>query len=506
MPLFLSRILAGASAVALLSLQACSAPSGAAPESSAQAKACDVLTATAIPDVKVTEAVEATDPVAHCKVTGTIGSKINFAVWLPRDWNGKFVMGGQGGFAGNVESQAIGMMDALRKGYATAGTDTGHKGTVAGGEWALGDMEAIVNYGHLASHRTSETSKALVAAHYGRTPERSYFAGCSNGGRQALMAAQHYPDDFDGIIVGAPVVDFVGVALIDAFVTSKMYPDPKNLSTPVLNKADREALGAAVLASCDMQDGLKDGIVNDPRSCKFDAATLACKSGNSDGCLNGPELAAVRAIVEGPRSSFAMDHVVFPFGGESFDAGWGRWMAGQKDGVAPGVPSLFYGFGAGFIRYLLLHDANWDYTKIDVPAVAKAGGLVQATVSPTSTDLSPFRKSGGKMLIYHGWLDSALSPLMTIDHVEKIYAADATAAEDVKLFMLPGVHHCAGGPGPHQIAYLDVLDKWIASGEAPAEIEGSSTEGRTRKVCAHPKVATFNGKGDGSRAEHFDCN
>ena len=505
MQLIHSKISLMTSVAAMLALQACSAPPDTAAAGNA-ADACKSLASASLPDVDIGEAVASNDPVAHCKVTGAIGSKIKFSVWLPDSWNGKFVMGGQGGFAGSVESQAIGMMDALRKGYATAGTDTGHTGTVADGRWALGDMEAIVNYGHLASHRTSEVSKAIVATRYGRPPERSYFAGCSNGGRQAMMAAQHYPDDYDGIIAGAPVVDFLGVALIDAYVTSKMYPNPASLSTPVLTKPDREALGSAVLAACDAQDGLKDGILSDPRACKFDPVALACKSGNADGCLSGPELEAVRAIVAGPRSpSFPMEHVVFPFGGESFDAGWGRWMAGQKDAVAPDVPSLFYGFGVGFIRYLVLHDPNWDYTQIDVSSIAKAGGLVQAAVSPTSTDLSDFRKSGGKMLIYHGWLDSALSPLMSIDHVEKVYAADPTAADDLKLFMLPGVHHCSGGPGPHQIAYLDVLDKWIESGVAPTELEGSSSEGRIRKVCAHPKLAAFNGTGDGSRAENFDC-
>src|SRR5262249_26031531 len=158
------------------------------------------------------EAASTNEPVPHCKVTGIMGKELNFAVWLPEKWNGKFVMGGQGGFAGVVESQAIGMMDALSKGYATAGTDTGHVGTVAGGAWALGEMERIVNYAHGSIHSVSELGKAVVKARYGRAAEKSYFAGCSNGGRQALMAAQRYPDDFDGIIAGAPVVDFVGVA------------------------------------------------------------------------------------------------------------------------------------------------------------------------------------------------------------------------------------------------------------------------------------------------------
>lgn len=466
---------------------------------------CNAMLQSTLPDVTITSAEIVPEPVAHCLVTGVVGQDINFSVWLPEDWNGKFVMGGQGGFAGALESQANSMFGALAKGYASAGTDTGHQGTVAGGEWALGDMEGIVNYGHLASHRVTVTAKALVSEYYAREPQQSYFAGCSNGGRQALMAAQRYPEDFDGILVGAPVVDFFGVAAADAFVTAKMYPDPNDLTAPILGEADRLALKDAVLAACDGDDGLKDGILSDPQSCTFDAAALACTSGNEDGCLDPAELEAVRAIVEGPRQKGETYHVPFPFGSEGYEAGWGRWMTGGKDMIAPGVPSLFYGFGVGFMKYFVSQDADWDYTRMDLAQLKAASAFTHDTVSPTDPDLDAFRQSGGKMLIYHGWLDSALSPLMTIDYVEEVYERDPTAAEDVRLFMLPGVQHCFGGPGPDQIDYLSVLDSWTTQGVAPDELEAGFPDGGARKVCAYPQQGVFSGSGDGRTADQFTC-
>ncbi|RYG36070.1 MAG: tannase/feruloyl esterase family alpha/beta hydrolase [Burkholderiales bacterium] len=467
---------------------------------------CASLKELRFPNVRIQEASTINEPVAHCKVTGVIGKELNFAVWLPEKWNGKFVMGGQGGFAGAVESQAIGMMNALAKGYATAGTDTGHSGTVAGGAWALGDMERIVNYAHTSIHSVSELGKATVSARYGRPADKSYFAGCSNGGRQALMAAQRYPDDFDGIIAGAPVVDFVGVAAADVLVTAKMYPDPTNLSAPVLNKIDREALGRAALAKCDKLDGLEDGIMTDPRKCQFEAKTLACKGPNKDGCLSPAELAAVEAIVIGPREGNKIYHPPFPWGGEAFDAGWGRWMAGTRDAVAPGVPSLFYGFGVGFMRYFVMQDPKWDYRTLNLATLGKTAELIQKTLSPNNPDLSTFRASGGKLLMYHGWSDSALTPLMSTAYVDKVYGADPASKSDVRLFMLPGVQHCSGGPGPFRIDYLDALDKWVSGAAAPDELEAGFEDGRgARKVCAYPKLPVYGGTGDGKSPSQFVC-
>jgi feruloyl esterase len=345
-----------------------------------------------------------------------------------------------------------------------------------------------------------------VKARYGRAPEKSYFAGCSNGGREALMEAQRYPNDFDGIVAGAPAINFQGITAEFATVTQKMYPDPKKLATPILNKADRDALGKAVLDKCDADDGLKDGVMTDPRSCKFDAKTLACKSGYQDGCLSKEELAAVDAIIKGPQLNGKPYHVGYPWGGESSDAGWGAWLAGMNNAAGPNRPSLAYGFSIDFMRYFVKQDAAWDHAKFNLATLDADMKAVQATLSPTNPDLSAFRSHGGKLLMYHGWSDSALSPLMSIDYLEKVYAKDAAAKNDVRLFMLPGVLHCQGGPGPDRADTLDAIDKWVTGGKAPDELNAAfATGGGARKVCAYPKTQTYKGSGDGRNPDQFEC-
>lgn len=468
--------------------------------------ACESLKGFTAPDVKITAAAAATTPVPLCKIDGVVGKEINFSVWLPDAWNGKFVMGGQGGFAGRVESQAMGM-NALQRGYAIAGTDTGHTGPAGAtdGAWALGNMERVANYAHAAIHRVTATSKSVMQARYGRWPDKTYFAGCSNGGRQALQMAQRYPDDFDGIIAGAPAINFQGVTATFATVTQKMYPDPKKLDAPILDKPARDLISKSVLDACDSADGLKDNFLGDPRSCKFDVKTLACKGGKKDGCLTQPQIAAVDVILKGPQLNGKQYAVGFPYGGEFNDAGWGSWLAGRKDGAGPGRPSLAYGFSTDFMRYFLKQDPNWNHGQFNLATLNDEMKMLQATLSPTSPDLAAFRAKGGKLLMYHGWSDSALSPNMSTDWVDKVYANDAGAKADVRLFMLPGVMHCAGGPGPDRLDTLDALDKWVTSKSAPDELNAGFASGGARKVCAWPKNAAYKGTGDGKSPDQFDC-
>jgi hypothetical protein len=468
--------------------------------------ACESMKGFQSPDVKITAAAPATAPVPLCKVDGVIGKELNFSLWLPEAWNGKFVMGGQGGYAGRVESQAM-AMQALQKGYAVAGTDTGHTGPggATDGAWALGNLERVVNYAHAGIHRVTETSKAAVKARYGRAPEKSYFAGCSNGGREALMAAQRYPNDFDAIVAGAPALDIRGVIATFMNITRTMYPDPAQVSKATVSLADQQALGKAVLAKCDAADGLTDGVMTDPTSCKFDIRTVACKSGNQDGCLSKAEIAAVETITKGPMLEGKPYHVGFPYGGEGNPAGWGSWLAGMNNAGGAGRPSLAYGFSYDFLRYFVKQDADWSYKNFNLSTFTEETKALQATLSPTDPDLSAFRARGGKLLMYHGWSDSALSPLMSIGYVDKVFAKDAAAKSDVKLFMLPGVLHCAGGPGPDRIDYLDAIDKWSSGGAAPEELTASFAAGGTRKVCAYPKTQTYKGAGDGKSADQFEC-
>jgi feruloyl esterase len=468
--------------------------------------ACDAMKGFSAPDMKITAAAPAATPVPLCKVDGVIGKEINFSLWLPDTWNGKFVMGGQGGYAGRVESQAM-TMQALQKGYAVAGTDTGHTspGGATDGAWALGNLERVVNYAHAAIHRVTEASKAAVKVRYGRAPEKSYFAGCSNGGREALIAAQRYPDDFNAIIAGAPAQDIRGIIATFMNISRTMYPDPTKVDKATLSLVDQQALQKAVLAQCDKDDGLADGIMTDPTACKFDIKAVACKTGNQDGCLSKEEIAAVETITKGPMLNGKPYHVGFPYGGEGNPAGWGSWLVGLGNAAGPGRPSLAYGFSYDFLRYFVKQDANWSYKDFNLATYTEETKALQATLSPTDPDLSAFRAKGGKLLWYHGWSDSALSPLMSIRYYNEVMAKDATAAKDVKMFMLPGVLHCAGGPGPDRIDYIDALDKWANGGAAPEELTAGFAAGGARKVCAWPKKAAYKGTGDGKSPDQFEC-
>lgn len=469
--------------------------------------ACESLKGYLAPDVKITSATAATSPVPLCKIDGVIGKEINFTVWLPDAWNGKFLMGGQGGFAGRVENQTLGM-GVLQKGYATAGTDTGHNGPAGStdGGWAMGDMERIVNYAHAAIHRVTVTSKSLVQSRYGRAPDKSYFAGCSNGGREALQAAQRYPNDFDGIVAGAPAADFLNVTASFSNITQKMYPDPKKLESPVLDKPARDLLSKAVLDKCDALDGLKDGIMTDPRSCNFDVKTIQCKPGQKSACLSQQQVGAVEAIVKPPAGAGGKPfYLAYPYGGEVNDAGWGTWLAGRKDGIGPGQPSLAFGFSAGFMRYFLKQDPTWNHSQTNLVTLPTEMSALNATLSPTNPDLSAFRSHGGKLLMYHGWSDSALSPLMSIRYLDSVYAKDASAKSDVRLFMLPAVGHCVGGPGPDRVDYVEAIDKWVTSKTAPEELIASFPAGGSRKLCVYPKKAVYGGTGDGKSPDQFRC-
>jgi feruloyl esterase len=396
-------------------------------------------------------------------------------------------------------------MGALEKGYAVAGTDTGHAGAGIDSTWAHGDMEKIANYGHAAVHRVTVAAKFLIERHYAASISRSYFAGCSNGGRQGLMSAQRYPEDFDGVIAGAPAIDFTAISASFINATRVNYPEPDNLEISLISWNESKMLGEAVLATCDGKDGIQDGIIADPMSCDFDIGALACKGKDTDQCLSKKELAALQSIYAGPRAKDRAVGYGYPFGGENHGYGWGAWLIGGKDIIAKGVPSLAYAYGVGFMRDFVMHDMQWNYPDMDFESLEDRARLVQATLSPTNAELSPFRNRGGKLLIYHGWADSGLSPYMSIDYANRVYERDERARDDVRLFLLPGVLHCSGGPGPDRIDYLDALDAWVTSGDPPDELTAAFDDGSgAGKVCAFPTKARLTG-GDGKNPDQFAC-
>jgi len=494
--------------------------------SEAQGGACKLESLPDLPDVTITSVTQEKQPAPHCKVAGVIGPEIHFELLLPEKWNGKFVMGGGGGFVGSVINTSL-MLGSLQAGYATVGTDTGHKGHPLDASWAHNNLERLVNFGHQAVHRTTVTAKALTEAFYRNEISRSYFTGCSRGGGQALMETQRYPEDFDGIVAGAPAYNWPMLGAMATQINQVMYPDPNDIEAAVVGPKEQELIESSYLEMCDEQDGIKDGILNDPRRCKFDVATLLCKSEKNDSCLSKEQLAAVKTIYDGPKDGKgnAMFYG-FPFGGETALGGWPRWLTGglkfQADldefqgGVdvggfqAPTTPSAHYSFGNGIMKYFVYNDPEWTYKNYDFDTFRKDAELVAATLNATNPDLSAFRKRGGKLMMYTGWSDAAISALATIGYYEDVIAHDKTAANDVRLFMMPGVEHCFGGPGPSWVNWLDELDRWVETGVAPDQItvyyvDEKMQPAGSRLLCAYPQTAEYDGKGNPRDVSSFSC-
>ncbi|HVR29955.1 MAG TPA: tannase/feruloyl esterase family alpha/beta hydrolase [Thermoanaerobaculia bacterium] len=456
---------------------------------------------------------------AHCKVAGTIEQEIRFELLLPDSWNGRFVMGGGGGFVGSVQNAAQTSLlhggTALERGYATAGTDTGHQGLGTDASWALENPERELNFGHRAVHLVAEASKAILRRHYGRDAERSYFFGCSRGGGQGMMESQRYPEDFDGIVAGAPAYDWPGIGAGFVRTQQEIYPDPGDLSAPVITTANRALLAREITARCDALDGVADGVIDDPRRCPFDPAALPRCPSEEGGpeCLTERQLRAVQAIYQGPDVAGKNVHPGFPFGGESDLGGWDAWITGRPNGFGPGQPSLHFAFGTNMFKYLIYDHPEWDYSKHDFSSWArweKDTARAAKILNATDPDLSPFARAGGKLILWQGWSDPAITALGTIEYYEEVVAKDPGARDYARLFMMPGVLHCAGGPGPDRVDWLQTIADWVEQGQAPDRVAASRIDAngrvlRTRPLCPYPLVALWDGKGSTDAAESFTC-
>lgn len=456
--------------------------------------------------------------IAVAKPTGE--SDIKIEVWLPAaGWNGKFRGQGNGGFAGSIDYRALGW--AIAQGYATAATDTGHAANSGDAGWALNHPEKIVDFAHRAIHEMTVFGKATTSAFYGDAPQKSYFANCSNGGRQALMEAQRYPDDYDGILAGAPANYFTHLlasALWDAQATTN---DPASY----IPGAKIPAIAQAVVAACDANDGVKDGIVNDPRQCHFDPAIMLCKEGNSDSCLTQPQVTALKQLYQGPRRSNGKQ--IFPGlepGGEVGEGGWPLWITGPAPGKA-----LVFAFDHGYFADMVYSQADWDYQHANLDGALKASDQKFANVlNATQTDMKAFAARGGKLIIYHGWSDAAISPLNSINYYQSVVEKMGKPQTDsfLRLYMVPGMQHCGGGPGPDEFGAYGVsqsndaqhnmylaLEQWVEKGTAPPTFIASKTEGQgpaakatmTRPLCPYPQQARYKGTGDTNDATNFAC-
>ena len=452
---------------------------------------------------------------AHCKVAGTIDAEVHFELVLPIHdaWNGRFVMGGGGGFVGSVQNLAMEPLqggNALQRGFATVGTDTGHTGSGIDGRWALDNEEREIDFGYRAVHRTTEVAKAIVRDYYAQDIDHSYFMGCSRGGGQAMVESQRFPEDYDGIVAMAPAFSWPRIGAGFLQNVQRLYPDPGDLGAPVVTAESRALLEREILGRCDSLDGIEDGLLNDPRQCDFDPAELRCEGPPDADCLTAPQLEAVQTIYSGPTVDGARVFAGFPFGGENDRGGWDTWITGGEKPIAPGVPSLQWAFGTEMYKYLIFDDPDFDYATYDFEGWQEDITKADEVLSATDTDLSRLRDAGGKLLFWHGWSDPALSALATIDYYEAVEAADSGVRGYSRLFLAPGVLHCDGGPGPDRVDLLSAIVEWVERGSAPERLIASKLDEdgatlMTRPLCPYPEVVVHDGQGETNDASSFKC-
>jgi feruloyl esterase len=459
----------------------------------------------------------------YCDVIGVIPPEIKFAVKLPTRWNGRFQMVGNGGYAGEIPHLA--METGLMKGYAVASTDTGHDSNLEPlGSFAYNNREKEIDYAFRAVHLTAVTAKKIVETYYGAQPSYSYWVGCSTGGRQALMEAQRFPDDFDGIIVGAPVLDFSGTQMWGIW----------NAQAQLSGKIEKEKLALladAVYRVCDDVDGLTDGLIENPLACDFDPERdLPVCPGDVDGpaCFTKGQIAALKKIYGGPKDS--KGNQLFPglplsgevlaepvMGGGDLMSGWEIWIVGNDamnifSPGAIGSPSLQLIFGETFLKYMAFEKDNpdYDWKSFNFDTDPQKMAYIQSILDATDPDLKDFYANGGKIIHYHGWADTALNPMMSIDYYEKVLELMGDQTKTFyRLYMVPGMFHCSDGVGCDEVDWLTPLVNWVEQGIAPEALVGAhSTSGkvdRTRPVCPYPKTAKYKGSGDINNAVNFVC-
>jgi len=435
---------------------------------------------------------------AFCRVALTIkpssDSDIKAETWLPLSgWNGKFQQVGNGAWGGSIQYGAL--AETLRRGYAGASTDTGHTGVSA--SFALGHPEKLIDFGYRAVHETALQGKAVIAALYGAAPRLSYFTGCSGGGRQAFMEAQRYPEDFDGIIAGAPGYNRTDQSFQLVSITQATHIDKASWIPP----EKYPALHQAVLNSCDALDGVTDGLISNPTRCRFDPATIQCRGADGPNCLTAAQVVAAKkvyAAVNDPKTG----QEIFP----GLEPGSEMRWSGTSGGPRPLAMS------DDLFKYVVFRDPNWDFRSLDLSRhLELARKIDNSTLSPTSPNLQPFVGRGGKLLMYHGWGDQNISPRSSVRYYDRLVTAlgKSQVEDSMRLYMVPGMGHCGGGEGPNVFDTLTALEQWREHGAAPNEIIASQiTNGsvsRTRPLCPYPQVAQYQGTGNIDQAENFVC-
>jgi len=435
---------------------------------------------------------------AFCRVQVTSkpsnDSDIKIEYWLPATgWNGNFEANGNGGWSGSITPNTLAA--GMQRGYASAMTDTGHEGGSA--SFAMGHPEKVVDFGYRAVHEMATTGKLLIRAFYGRDPRHSYWNGCSAGGRQGLMSAQRYPEDFDAIVAGSPAINFTGRSAQAVWIGQASH----NEEASALTREKFEAVHTAVLAACDAIDGVKDGVLEDPTRCKFDPKTIECKGADAPTCLTSAQVETVQRIysdVVNPRTK----SVIFQRHEPGSELGWNT-MAG---------PNVFT-IATDTFKYAVFEDTNWDYKTFNFDSdMAKTQEKVGKVVDALDPNLKPFLARGGKIIQYHGWADPQISPGSSVEYyksVEKAMGGRDNINANYRLFMIPGMAHCGGGEGTSTFDMLAALEQWVEQGKAPDRIEASRVRNgqtdRTRPLCPYPQTANYKGSGSTDASANFVC-
>lgn len=498
---------------------------------------CGELIKLTLPDVTLTSATNvaagqftppgsstALETPEFCRVVAvarpTSDSVINFEVWIPpaAQWNHNFLGRGNGGYMGAISYAAL--ANALQRGFATASTDTGHSGEDL--KFAAGHPEKIVDWGYRSIHIMTESAKLIVRGYTGIFPKHSYFGGCSTGGEQALSEAQRFPGDYDGVLAGDPGNDRVhlNVGFLWAFAATHDANGRTILPTsklPLINKA--------AVAACDGLDGIKDGIISEPQACHFDPAALLCEGVENDQCLTPAQVQAVKKVYAGPRNPRTGEQIIAGYSpgsesalGDEYEGGWKTYI------TDPNEPMRLE-----FWKYWVFHDAAWDWRTFDYDRDVIRADTELAAVNASNPDLRAFKARGGKILMYSGWADPVGPPMDAVSYyqrVEEVMGGRKKTESFFRLFMVPGMAHCRGGPGPNNFGGLstiaspqneidpehDVLSalvQWVEKGSAPDHIIAAHfTNGsvdRTRPLCPYPKIARWNGSGSNNDGKNFTC-
>ena len=448
------------------------------------------------------------DAPEHCRVSGQVLPQVGFEVGLPTQWNGRFYMFGNGGYAGEALDSAARRATAaraMRRGYATAQTDTGHSAATEPLGTFAADRQKLLDYAFRSLHVTAEAAKLLVRSYYGGPPARSYYEGCSTGGRQGLILAQRFPADFDGIVVGAPVLSFSGT-------TVSYVNNVRALNAAPIPTSKLPLLAGKIYAQCDAKDGLKDGVIDDPRRCGFQPSRdlPKCDGGDQPGCFTAAQIAALEKIYGDVMSQGKRIFPGWPVGAEiagpNGRSGWDPWFISDS-----GSPTEVV-FGETFLRYMAFSkpDPAYDMLQFDLDRDPPRLEAIHQILDATDTDLSRFEQRGGKILMYFGWADPALNPLMGVEYYEQVaQRMGADTGGFFRLFMVPGMFHCNGGVGADTFDKLGPLADWVEHGAAPDAIPASRVIGgkvvRTRPLCAYPEVARYKGTGSIDDGANFAC-